>query len=76
MGSYLIEEDWRVIAHYYVPVVRSGEDRIDKFQADKIGAHLRLLIDALFAKVGGVAVGGDGEGGEVLDDISDWGGGG
>lgn len=74
MRSDLIDENWWVIAHYYMPVAGGREDRIDEFQADKVGAHLRLLVDALFSEVGGVAVSGDGEGGEVLEDISgrDW----
>lgn len=53
-----------------MPVVGGGENSIDEFEANKVGAHLWFFVDALFAEVGGVAVGGDGEGSEVLERIS------
>lgn len=76
MGPDLVEEDWRIIAHYYVAVVGGGENGIDELEANEVGAHLWLLVDTLFAEVGGVAIGGDGEGSEVLDEINNqaWGG--
>ena len=65
VGADLVEEDGWVVAHYHMAVVGIRKDDIDQLQPDEGTADFWFSWVAALAEIGGVAVGGDGEGGKV-----------
>jgi hypothetical protein len=58
VGADLVEENGWVIAYYDMAMIGGRQHGVDELQPDKVRSNLRFLINAAFAKIGGVAVGG------------------